>query len=153
MTRYILGLSAHYHDSAAALIADGELVAAATEERFSRIKHDSSFPIHAATWCLESLNIEVFAFESIVFHEKPLLKFERLMVTHLRQYPRSFRAFQRMAFAWLPDKLWIRNTIAKQFRFPPGKIIFCDHHLSHAASGFYGSSFENAAVLTVDGVW
>src|ERR1700676_4865175 len=152
MTRYVLGLSAHYHDSAAALVADGEVVAAAEEERFSRIKHDSSFPIHAATWCLESQNITAADLEHIVFHEKPLLKFERLMVTHLREYPRSFRAFQRMALAWLPDKLWIRNTIAKEFRFPSSKIIFCDHHLSHAAAAFYGSSFENAAVLTVDGV-
>lgn len=152
MTRYVLGLSANYHDSAAALVADGELVAAASEERFSRIKHDPALPVAAATWCLESQNIKAQDLEFIVFHEKPLLKFERLLVTHLREFPRSFKAFQRMAMAWLPEKLWIRSIIAKRFSIPTSKIIFCDHHLSHAASAFYGSPFEDAAILTVDGV-
>jgi carbamoyltransferase len=152
MTRYVLGLSAYYHDSAAALVADGEIIAAASEERFSRIKHDPALPIAAATWCLESQNIKAQDLDYIVFHEKPLLKFERLMVTHLREFPRSFRAFQRMAMTWLPDKLWIRSIIAAQFAIPPSKIAFCDHHLSHAASAYYSSPFESAAVLTVDGV-
>jgi len=152
MTKYVLGLSAHYHDSAAALVADGEVVAAASEERFSRIKHDPSLPVHAATWCMESRNIKADDLEYIVFHEKPLWKFERLMVTQLREFPRSLKAFQRMALAWLPDKLWVRNAIAKQFGVSSRKIIFCDHHLSHAASAFYSSPFEDAAVLTVDGV-
>src|SRR5262249_52796977 len=124
MTRYVLGLSAHYHDSAAALVGDGEIVAAASEERFSRIKHDPSLPVHAATACLESQNIKAEDLEYIVFHEKPLLKFERLIVTQLRELPRSFRAFQRMGMAWLPYKLWIRNSIAKHFGVPTSKIIF-----------------------------
>ena len=152
MTKYVLGLSAHYHDSAAALVADGQLVAAAAEERFSRIKHDPAMPVAAATWCLESQNIKPGDLEYIVFHEKPLLKFERLMVTQLREFPRSLKAFNRMAMVWLPDKLWVRNTISKQFDIPASKIVFCDHHLSHAASAFYCSPFESAAVLTVDGV-
>ena len=152
MTRYVLGLSAHYHDSAAALVKDGELVAAASEERFSRIKHDPALPVAAATWCLESQNITAHDLEYVVFHEKPLWKFERLMVTQLREFPRSFKAFQRMAMTWLPDKLWIRSTIAKHFDIASSKILFCDHHLSHAASAFYCSPFESAAVLTIDGV-
>ncbi len=152
MMRYVLGLSAHYHDSAAALVADGQLVAAASEERFSRIKHDPALPVAATTWCLESQNIKADDLEYVVFHEKPLLKFERLLVTQLREFPRSLKAFQRMAMTWLPDKLWVRNTIAKQLSVPSSKIVFCDHHLSHAASAFYCSPFESAAVLTVDGV-
>lgn len=152
MTRYVLGLSAHYHDSAAALVADGELVAAASEERFSRIKHDPALPVAAANWCLESQNIKAADLDYVVFHEKPLLKFERLMVTQLREFPRSYKAFQQMALSWLPDKLWIRGSIARQFGIPTSKIIFCDHHLSHAASTYYCSPFKEAAILTVDGV-
>jgi carbamoyltransferase len=152
MTRFVLGLSAHYHDSAAALIQDGKVVAAAAEERFSRIKHDPALPVQACNWCLESQGITANDLEYVVFHEKPLWKFERLMLTQLREFPRSFRAFQRMAMAWLPDKLWVRNAICKELGIPSSKIIFCDHHLSHAASAFYCSPFQDAAVLTVDGV-
>ena len=128
------------------------MVAAAGEERFSRIKHDPALPVAAATWCLESQNIKAADLEYVVFHEKPLWKFERLMVTQLREFPRSFNAFRRMATTWLPDKLWIRSTIAKQFDVASSKILFCDHHLSHAASAFYCSPFESAAVMTIDGV-
>jgi carbamoyltransferase len=152
MTRFVLGLSAHYHDSAAALVRDGEVVAAAAEERFSRIKHDPALPIQASNWCLQSQGIAANDLEYVVFHEKPLWKFERLMLTQLREFPRSFRAFQRMAMAWLPDKLWVHNVISKELGIPSSKIIFCDHHLSHAASAFYCSPFQDAAVLTVDGV-
>jgi carbamoyltransferase len=152
MTRFVLGISAHYHDSAAALIRDGEIVAAASEERFSRIKHDPSFPVHAARWCLESHGLSPDDLECVVFHEKPLWKFERLIVSQLREFPRSFKAFRQMAMAWLPDKLWVRSAIVQHIGVPARKIMFCNHHLSHAASAFYCSPFENAAVLTVDGV-
>ena len=152
MTRFVLGISAHYHDSAAALVGDGKVVAAASEERFSRIKHDPAFPVLAARFCMQSHGLTPDDLDYVVFHEKPLWKFERLMVSQLREFPRSFAAFRNTAMAWLPDKLWVRSTIMKKFGVPPRKILFCNHHLSHAASAFYCSPFENAAVLTADGV-
>ena len=152
MSRYILGISAQFHDAAAALVCDGNVVAAAAEERFSRIKHDAAFPRRAAKWCLESHNLRPDDLEYVVFHEKPLWKFERLIITQLQHFPRSFGAFRRTALGWLTDKLWIRNTIANELGVDTRKIIFCNHHLSHAASAFYTSDFTTAAVLTVDGV-
>ena len=152
MSRYILGVSAYFHDSAAALLCDGEIVAAAAEERFTRIKHDSSLPVNAARWCLESQGITTEDLECVVYHEKPLWKFERLIVSQLREFPRSADAFRRTALAWFPEKLWVRNALAKEFDLKRKQLAFCDHHLSHAASAFYSSPFEEAAVLTIDGV-
>ena len=149
---YILGLSAFYHDSAAALIKDGELVAAAMEERFSRVKHDSGFPQLAAQFCLDQAGITANELEYAVFYEKPLLKFERILQTAVNTFPRSAGLWREAMMAWLTDKLWVRSHIARGIGIPFDKVLFCDHHMSHAASAFLASPFKEAAILTVDGV-
>ncbi len=149
---YILGISAFYHDSAAALIKDGELIAAAMEERFSRIKHDNGFPRLAAQFCLEQAGINARDLEYVVFYEKPLLKFERILQTALNTFPRSVNFWQESMITWLSDKLWVRSHVAKGIGVPYDKVLFCDHHMSHAASAFFASPFKDAAILTVDGV-
>ena len=149
---YILGISAFYHDSAAALLHDGELVAAAMEERFSRVKHDSGFPQLAAQFCLQQAGIAAQDLEYIVFYEKPLQKFERILQTTLNTFPRSSGLWRESMMTWLSDKLWVRSHIARGLGVPYDKILFCDHHMSHAASAFFACPFKDAAVLTVDGV-
>jgi len=152
MSIYVLGISAQFHDAAAVLVRDGEIVAAAAEERFSRVKHDSGLPFRAARWCLAHEGITVGDLAHVVFHEKPLRKFERLLITQIQTFPKSIDAFRRTAFAWFPDKLWVRSSLAKGLKIDARKVIFSDHHLSHAASSFYTSPFSESAVLTVDGV-
>ena len=152
MAKYILGISAHYHDSAAALVRDGEVIAAACEERFSRLKHDSSIPVRATRWCLAHAGITMDDVDHVVFYEKPLKKFERLMISQLLHFPKSFKAFQRSCMVWLTDKLWVRNALTSQLDVHPDKILWGEHHLSHAASVFYGGNQSEAAILTADGV-
>ncbi len=152
MSTFILGISAQYHDSAATLLRDGEVIAAANEERFSRLKHDPSLPIRASRWCLEEAGITMDDVDYVVFYEKPLRKFERLLIQQLLHFPKSFKAFRRSSMVWLTDKLWVRNALVKHLEVHPDKILWSEHHLSHAASVFYGSDLEEAAVLTVDGV-
>ncbi len=152
MARTILGISALYHDSSATLVVDGNVVAAACEERFSRLKHDSSLPVRAAQWCLEQGGITIDDVDHLAYYEKPLKKFERLMIMQLLHFPKSFKAFQRASMLWLTDKLWVRNNLVRELGIHPAKILWSEHHLSHAASTFYASPFEEAAVLTVDGV-
>jgi carbamoyltransferase len=147
----ILGISAFYHDSAAALVRDGELVAAAQEERFSRKKHDDRFPINAMKYCLREAGIEVADLDHVVFYDKPFTKFERLLFTYLEQFPRGIGSFIHAMPVWMRDKLWIKSLIRHEMDFK-GSILFNDHHLSHAASAFLVSPFEEAAILTVDGV-
>ncbi len=149
---YILGISAFYHDSAAALIKDGELVAAAMEERFSRVKHDSGFPQLAAQFCLDQAGIASHELEYVVFYEKPLLKFERILQTTVNTFPRSASLWREAMMTWLTDKLWVRSHIARGIGIAFDKVLFCDHHMSHAASAFFASPFKDAAILTVDGV-
>ena len=149
---YILGISAFYHDSAAALLNDGELVAAAMEERFSRVKHDSGFPQLAAEFCLRQAGITARDLEYVVFYEKPLQKFERILQTTLNTFPRSSGLWRESMMTWLSDKLWVRSHIARGLGIAYDKILFCDHHMSHAASAFYACPFRDAAILTVDGV-
>ena len=149
---YILGISAFYHDSAAALIHDGTLIAAAMEERFSRIKHDNAFPQLAAKFCLEEAGITANDLDYVVFYEKPLLKFERILQTALNTFPRSAALWRDSMMSWLTDKLWVRSHVARGIGVPDNKILFCDHHMSHAASAFFASPFKDAAILTVDGV-
>lgn len=149
---YILGISCFYHDSAAVLLHDGELVAAAEEERFSRLKHDAGFPALATQFCLQRAGIAAQDLDYVVFYEKPLLKFERILKTHLATFPRSWRVFGEAMISWLGDKLWVKSHIAKGVGVEMEKVLFVDHHLSHAASAFFASPFERAAVLTVDGV-
>jgi carbamoyltransferase len=149
---YILGLSCYYHDSAACLLKDGQVVCASAEERLSRIKHDPSFPQKAIAYCLEHEGISGKDLEYVVFHEKPFLKFERLIKSIISTYPRSYGLFREAAVSWLKEKLWIKARIAEILDIPLEKIIFSEHHLSHAASAFFCSPFQDAAILTCDGV-
>jgi len=149
----ILGLSGFFHDSAAALIADGQLVAAAHEERFSRIRHDPAFPAQAATWCLQQAGIDQSQLDFIVWFEKPLRHFERLLETATAFAPRGLRSFTAAMPPWLEEKLWMPSVIRRHFpRATNAALAFLEHHQSHAASAFFPSPFQKAAVLTVDGV-
>jgi len=153
----ILGISAFYHDSAAALVEDGHIVAAAQEERFTRKKHDPSFPMHAIGYCLEAAGARLSEIDHVAFYDKPFLKFERLLETYIALAPRGFPSFKMAIPLWLREKLFqkdlLRGELAKfAADFDKGKLLFCEHHLSHAASAFYPSPFESAAVLTMDGV-
>ncbi len=148
----VLGISCYFHDAAAALLRDGELVAAAEEERFTRKKHDYEFPVRAIDFCLKAGRIRSADLDYVVFFEKPLLKFERLILSSMQTFPRSHKVFREAMITWLGDKLWIKHLIQKKLGMPPAKIFFSEHHLSHAASAFFSSPFEEAAVLTVDGV-
>jgi carbamoyltransferase len=149
----ILGLSAYYHDSAAALVVDGKIVAAAQEERFTRIKHDSSFPRMAIDYCLEEGGIRIEDLDYVVFYEKPLLKFERLLETYLSFAPAGLRSFLKAMPQWLKIKLHLPRQIREGLQGRYNKAIaFVDHHQSHAASAFFPSPFEDAAILTIDGV-
>jgi carbamoyltransferase len=149
---YILGISCFYHDAAAALIKDGELIAAAMEERFSRQKHDSGFPKRAIAFCLRQAGIAAPDLDYVVFYEKPLVKFERILLSTLETFPKSADVWRDAMINWLNDKLWVKSIIQKEVGVRHDKILFCDHHMSHAASAFFASPFREAAVLTVDGV-
>ncbi|MCP4356839.1 MAG: carbamoyltransferase [Chloroflexi bacterium] len=149
---YILGISCYYHDAAAVLLHDGQLVAAAEEERFSRVKHDSDFPKQAIQFCLDTAGISANDLDYVVFYEKPFLKFERIIKSQLATFPRSWRVFGEAMIAWLSDKMWVKTHIQEKVGIPPEKILFVEHHLSHAASAFFASPFKEAAILTVDGV-
>jgi len=148
----ILGVSAFYHDSAAALVVDGEIIAAAQEERFSRKKHDADFPVAAISYCLREAGLTADQLDFIAFYEKPLLKFERLLETYLAFAPRGFLSFARAIPLWLKDKLFLRKAIRRGVSGSRAPLIFLDHHESHAASAFFPSPFEEAAILTLDGV-
>lgn len=147
----ILGLSAYYHDSAACLLVDGRIVAAAQEERFSRKKHDAELPALAARYCLKAGGLAADALDHVAFYDKPLLKFERLFETYLDYAPRGFASFRKAMPLWITDRLWMSERIGKQLGYG-GRILFCEHHESHAASAFYPSPYEEAAILTMDGV-
>lgn len=149
---YILGISCFYHDAAAALIKDGKLVAAAEEERFTRVKHDFDFPENAIKFCLHYAGITENDLDYVVFYEKPFHKFERILMTTLQNFPKSWKVFRESMITWLGDKLWVKNIIKDKIGIEGKKILFGEHHLSHAASAFYPSPFEEAAILTVDGV-
>lgn len=155
----IIGISAYYHDSAAALLQDGELVAAAQEERFTRKKHDSGFPAHALRYCLEEGSILLENVEHVVFYDKPLVKFERLLETYLSYAPRGLRSFIAAMPIWLKEKLFLKDTLKRELKDIAGgkdkeipSLLFSEHHQSHAASAYYFSPFDHAAVLCLDGV-
>jgi carbamoyltransferase len=155
---HILGISAFYHDSAAAVVEDGRIVAAAQEERFTRRKHDSGFPAHAVTYCLEAAGKTLDGIDYVVFYDKPFLKFERLLETYLAFAPKGFTSFRMAMPIWLREKLFQKSLLGKELRKiepswkDPAKLLFAEHHMSHAASAFYPSPFEDAVVLTMDGV-
>ncbi|MHA1132737.1 MAG: carbamoyltransferase family protein [Alphaproteobacteria bacterium] len=153
----ILGVSAYYHDSAAALIEDGRVIAAAQEERFTRRKHDAAFPKNAVQYCLSEAQVPLSSLDAVVFYEKPFLKFERLLETYMTTAPRGFRQFLMAMPVWLREKLFQKSLLAKELKeidpdFDPEKLLFSEHHLSHAASAYFPSPFESAAILTLDGV-
>ena len=149
---YILGISCYYHDAAAALLQDGMLVAAAEEERFTRKKHDYSFPVNAIDFCLRYAGITGRDLDYVVFYEKPLLKFERIMLTTLQTFPKSWAVFRESMITWFNEKLWIKGQILTKLDIPDEKLLFVEHHLSHAASAFFCSPYKDAAILTIDGV-
>jgi carbamoyltransferase len=148
---YILGISAFYHDSAACIIKEGEIIAAAQEERFTRKKHDHNYPENAIKYCLREAGIEGKELDYVAFYDKPFLKFERLLETYLAYSPKGIKSFIKAMPLWIKEKLWIKDFIKRNLQFE-GKILFPEHHESHAASAFYPSPFERAAILTMDGV-
>ena len=155
----ILGLSAYYHDSSACILIDGEIIAAVQEERFTRIKHDSSFPSKSIQYCIKEAGIDCENIDYVVFYEKPFLKFERLLETYLAFAPRGFKSFTSSLPVWVKEKLFQKSSIINELNMALGtqddwknKLLFSEHHLSHAASAFYPSPFEEAAILTMDGV-
>lgn len=159
MFLFILGISSFYHDSAACLIKDGEIIAAAQEERFSRKKHDAGFPLHAIKYCLIEAGISASQVDKVVFYEKPFLKFERLLETYLAFAPRGFEGFAKSLPVWVKDKLFQKATLIAELKSGVDRnidwaerLLFSEHHLSHAASAYYPSPFDRAAVLTIDGV-
>jgi carbamoyltransferase len=149
---YVLGLSCFYHDSAAALLKDGVVVAAGQEERFSRKRHDSGFPHLAIQYVLHEAGIKPDQLDAVGFYDKPLLKFERMLSTYVATFPRSFASFRKAIPVWLHEKLWVPAIIRKELKPYAGPILFAEHHVSHAASCFLPSPFDEAAILTVDGV-
>ena len=156
---YILGISAFYHDSAACLLRDGEIIAAAQEERFTRRKHDAGFPHHAILYCLKEAGIAANEIDDVVFYEKPFVKFERLLETYLAFAPKGFTSFAKAMPLWIKDKLFQKSALIKDLRTTLDenvdwheRLLFCEHHLSHAASAYYPSPFDSAAILTLDGV-
>jgi carbamoyltransferase len=155
----ILGISAYYHDSAAAVVCDGKIIAAAQEERFSRKKHDASFPAEAIKYCLEAAGVQLQDIDEVVFYDKPLVKFERLLETYLSYAPRGLRSFIAAMPVWLKEKLYLKSTLKRELSDLAGldaadlpELLFTEHHQSHAASAFYPSPFERPAVLSLDGV-
>ncbi|MDC3203573.1 hypothetical protein OA957_00265, partial [Prochlorococcus sp. AH-716-B04] len=163
MSKYILGISCFYHDSAAVLINDGEIIAAAQEERFTRKKHDSSFPTNAINFCLNNQPIKPEDIEYVVYYEKPLLTFERLLETYLGSAPRGSRSFIAAMQVWIKEKLFLKSNLKKNIRsiwaenFKNNKtkipkLLFSEHHLSHAGAAFYPSPFNEAVILCMDGV-
>ena len=159
MTKHTLGISSFYHDAAAAIISDSNVIAAAQEERFTRKKHDARFPEKSARWCLESVGINLSEVQQVVFYDKPLIKFERLLETYLSYAPNGLRSFIAAMPVWLKEKLYLKSLIKKELANLAGcskkelpRLFFSEHHFSHAASAFYASPFEEAVVLTLDGV-
>ena len=149
--RYVLGISAYYHDSAACLLRDGEILAAAQEERFTRKKGDAAFPRHAIDYCLEHAGIDIGAVEFVGFYDKPLLKFERILETYIGIAPRGFRSFLLAGPLWMKEKLHVDRQLRRELSYD-GPLLYSEHHEAHAASAFFPSPFESAAILTIDGV-
>ena len=154
----ILGISAFYHDSAAAILENGVILAADQEERFTRKKHDPAFPTNAVRYCLEYSGVQLHELDAVVFYDKPLLKFERLLETYYGFAPKGLRSFIAAIPVWVKEKMFLKDLIRKElnkigeYDRNKTKMLFPEHHLSHAASAFYPSPYENAAILTLDGV-
>ncbi len=148
---YILGVACFYHDSSASIIKDGKLIAAAQEERWSRKKHDTDFPINSIKYCLREAGITIKDVSYVAFYEKPMLKFERLLNSHLEMFPRSLLTFVQALPSWAMEKLRIPSLMSKKCGYR-GEIYYVEHHLTHAAGSFFASPFKEAAIMTTDGV-
>jgi carbamoyltransferase len=148
---YVLGISCYYHDSAACLLKDGEIIAAAQEERFTRVRHDQEFPTQAIKYCLKQAGITIDKVDYVGFYDKPLIKFERILTTYVATWPRSYPSFIKSTPLWLRKKLWIPHLIKKELGYE-GEVLMCEHHISHAASAFLVSPYQESAIVTVDGV-
>jgi len=148
---YVLGISAFYHDSAACLLADGEIIAAGSEERFTRIKGDPAFPSKAVEYCLREAGITKNDLSTVAFYDKPLLKFERILETYLGVAPSGFKSFMLAGPLWMKEKLYMDRQIREALDYE-GDLLYAEHHESHAASAFFPSPFDEAAILTIDGV-
>ena len=154
----VLGISCFFHDSAAALLVNGDFVAGAHEERFTRIKHDSAFPLNSIQYCLNKVGLKPEDIDAVVYYEKPFLKFERILENYLDVAPSGFRSFSKAIPVWLGEKLFTRKNLGKSLlklgfeKDIAEKLLFSGHHLSHASSAFYSSPFNDAAILTLDGV-
>ncbi len=149
--KYILGISAFYHDSAACIIKNGSIIAAAQEERFTRKKGDADFPINAIYYCLKAAEISISDLSEIVFYDKPILKFDRILASYIHNAPKGVESFVQAVPLWLKSKLWVEDTIKKELNFK-NDILFTEHHQAHAASAFFPSPFDKAAIITIDGV-
>jgi carbamoyltransferase len=154
----ILGISALYHDSAAVLYVDGELISAAQEERFTRIKHDERFPVNAINFCFEKVSFSIKDIDAIAFYDKPLLKFERILETHLFSVPKGLVSFVTSMPIWMKEKMFFKKHLKTELKkvglinWKKTELLFPEHHLSHGASAYYPSGFEDAAIVTIDGV-
>src|SRR5512142_3307757 len=148
----VLGISCYYHDAAAALVQDGRVIAAAEEERLSRVKHDRSFPSRSIEFCLRRGGIKARDLDYAVFYERPFSKFDRILTTAIGTFPTSREFFAEAMIGWVREKLWIKSKLISALGIPAERVLFVDHHVSHAASAFFCSPFRRAALLTVDGV-
>src|ERR1051326_6575414 len=148
----ILGISAHYHDAAAALVVDGVPLCAVQEERLSRRKNDAAFPLGAIEWCLDSAGVAPESLDAVVFYERPMLKFDRILTCALRAFPRSWRMFPQAMKNALGEKVWVRGIISSHLGIPARKVLFTEHHQSHAAAAFLTAPTDRAAIVTMDGV-
>src|SRR5690242_10353201 len=148
----ILGISAHYHDAAAAVVVDGVPICAVQEERLSRRKNDAAFPLSAIEWCLDHAGLEPEQLDAVVFYERPMLKFDRILTCALRAFPRSWRMFPKAMKNSLGEKVWVRGIISSYLGVPARKVLFTEHHQSHAAAAFLTAPARRAAILTSDGV-
>ena len=148
---HILGISAYYHDSAAAIVRDGEIIAAAQEERFTRKKHDPSFPTNAIAFCLKQAGVTINDVDHVAFYDKPFLKLERLLLTYLNYAPSGLLSYLTAMPVWIKEKIFLNDAICRQLSYD-GEPLFLEHHESHAASAFFPSPFKEAAILTMDGV-
>lgn len=151
-SKCILGISCYFHDAAAALVRGGKVIAASHEERFTRKKQDSDFPENAIEFCLKEAGITMADVEAVVFYEKPFLKFERLLTQILQGFPQTYWLLYEMMTQWVGKKLWIRHIVSKSLRIAPEKVLFTEHHTSHAASAYLVSPFDRATIVTIDGV-
>ena len=152
MNKYVLGISCYFHDSAVCLVKNGKIVSSVQEERFTGIKNDSSFPYRGIEWCLNNNNISISDIKYVVFYEKPLKKFLRILNSSIEHFPKSRKFFVSQMSRWLSEKLWTKTNIIKKINAKTKQIIFCQHHLSHASSIYYSSGLKNATIIVSDGV-